>query len=452
MYMSSKLYFFVGLLLLGVLMSAMNIRDAMNLLPDNGDTLDEINWSDQKKLLEKTDAVTNSNRIIKKDLPITVAFNGVIPNKESSTDVSINTTMMEDLRFAADFESVTPNNNNTVISLISMGRLVDTILVERCILSIRRRGLYSGTILLFTDNIGYQRYQSSILPWDNRTKIIQGKDLDLIPIEDIKEDREKNIAISSAEEIQQNHQQNQSRPKKYAQETMIYKRFKTHHKKYIAEDPIMNSTIRYVLYIDVDNIIGSPLSIFFQDYVRTVTEELEQISNDIKFRDLSFISMFKDKHLRGKMHSGVILFDLLHQDRCVDGWRNEMDSFWHASDQTMLLRVLDNYSRYHCRVFSLIHGHLAFPNKRLMIDATNANMNSNMIKEGKKRRRKGRENALVLPTFVHMTNFRVKKINNATIHEGFVRYALDVKDNDTFIDGIKWKQIVSPTVKRITEG
>jgi len=423
--MSLKPHFLVGLLLLGVLMSATNIRDAMNLLPipvvvhGNGGILDEINWSDQKK------------------------FRG-------DTDVFINTSMIEeDLQFpTADFESVTPNNINTVISLVSMGRLVDTILVERCILSIRRRGLFSGTILVFTDTIGYQRYQKSVLPWDNRTKIIQGKDLDLHPMEEIKEDRERNITISSVEEIHQHQQQYQSRPKKYAQETMIYKRFKTHHKKYIAEDPVMNSTIRYVLYIDIDNIIGSPLSIFFQDYTKTVTEELELISKDNNYRDLSFISMFKDKHLRGKMHSGVILFDLLHQDRCVNGWRNEMDSFWHASDQTMLLRVLDNYSRYHCRVFALIHGHLVFPNKRLMTDATNANTKSFMTN---KKRKKGVKNALVLPTFVHVTNFRIKKINNVTIHEGFVRYVLDVKDNETLTDGIKWEQIVSPTAKRITE-
>jgi len=148
-----------------------------------------------------------------------------------------------------------------------------------------------GTILLFTDNIGYQRYQRSILPWDNRTRIIEGRNEDFHPIEEIEEENEKNVTTSSV------------RPKKYAQETMIFKRFKTHHAKYISEDPALaDSSIRYVLYVDVDNIIGAPLSVFFQDYVRTATDEVEQISKNNSDHDFSFVSMFRDKHLRGMMH------------------------------------------------------------------------------------------------------------------------------------------------------
>jgi hypothetical protein len=84
---------------------------------------------------------------------------------------------------------------------------------------------------------------------------------------------------------------------------MIFKRFKTHHAKYISEDPALaDSSIRYVLYVDVDNIIGAPLSVFFQDYVRTATDEVEQISKNNSDHDFSFVSMFRDKHLRGMMH------------------------------------------------------------------------------------------------------------------------------------------------------
>lgn len=123
-----------------------------------------------------------------------------------------------------------------------------------------------------------------------------------------------------------------------------------------------------------------------------------------------------------------------------------MDSFWHASDQTMLLRVLDNYDRHRCRVFALVHGHIAFANKRLMTDAANANANANpnMTVDRNKRRRK----KLTLPTFVHVTNYRVKRINNATIHEGFLRYVLDLKDNETLANNTSWEEVVSPTGKR----
>ena len=358
----SKPFFFV-VLLLCVLLSVSNIRDATTQLPvalDSG-TIDESIWNNEGKFREESS--TNSNRTIIKDLPITTStFDDIATsNKETSTDIAINTTIIsyhqiehattaldvvatskkvtnnktiiEDLPISTDpFDVVTPNNDNTgayrvrgyviaiviviviviinpffytiqrsnllflshfsaVISLVSMGKLVDTFLVERCIRTIRRRGLFLGTILVFTDDIGYQRYQHSILPWDNRTRIIEGRNEDLYPMEEIEEENEKNVTTSSV------------RPKKYAQETMIFKRFKTHHAKYITEDPaIVDSTIRYVLYVDVDNIIGAPLSAFFKDYVRTVTDEVEQISKNNSDHDFSFVSMFRDKHLRGKMH------------------------------------------------------------------------------------------------------------------------------------------------------
>ncbi|MGK3753120.1 MAG: hypothetical protein ACI8RD_005427 [Bacillariaceae sp.] len=357
----SKPFFFV-VLLLSVLLSVSNIRDAMTQLPvglDSG-TIDEIIWNNENKFREESS--TNSNRTIIEDLPITTSTFGDITtsSKETSTDIVMNTTtikdhqtvhantafdvatsnnvmsnktIIEDLPITPDaFDVVTPNNDNTgtyrvrghviiiiiiiiififnpffyiiqrsnllfyfyfsaVISLVSMGKITDTFIVERCIRSIRRRGLFLGTILLFTDNIGYQRYQRSILPWDNRTRIIEGRNEDFHPIEEIEEENEKNVTTSSV------------RPKKYAQETMIFKRFKTHHAKYISEDPALaDSSIRYVLYVDVDNIIGAPLSVFFQDYVRTATDEVEQISKNNSDHDFSFVSMFRDKHLRGMMH------------------------------------------------------------------------------------------------------------------------------------------------------
>ena len=201
-----------------------------------------------------------------------------------------------------------------------MGQLVDTFLVERCIRSIRRRGIFSGTIMVFTDAIGYERYQKSILPWDDRTKIIQGHDEDMIPRE------EEEIIEENSAEQDTNNKTNPQLKRKYAQATMVFKRFKTHHSKYIAEDPVMQS-IRYVMYIDVDNIIGDRLDTFFQDYTNMVAGEYQRATdeyqkwklnltttvgngdeiaadtnNNSDHVDFSFVSMFRDKHLRGKMH------------------------------------------------------------------------------------------------------------------------------------------------------
>jgi len=211
------------------------------------------------------------------------SMNIFLPDSDIDEIVWIGKPKSTDRQFTTfDTGIAIPDNNNTVISLISFGNLIESYQVERCILTIRKRGLFDGIILLFTDDAGKQRYRKSILSWDNQTKIIIPHVEDLQPMEKI-------------EKV------NELRPKKYAQKTMIFKRFKTLHSKYIAEDSAMDSNIRYVLYIDVDNIIGSALSTFFKDYTKTVINEIEAPKNNT-IKGFSFISMFRDKHLRGKMH------------------------------------------------------------------------------------------------------------------------------------------------------
>jgi len=316
-----------------------------------------------------------------------------------------------------------------VVSLISMGRLRDTFLVEKCIRSIRRKGLFSGTILVFTDETGYERYQKSVLPWDNRTKIIRGRDEDLHPKASSK-----------------------GTPIKYAQETMIFKRFKTHHSKYIAEDPTLAASTRYVLYIDVDNIVGDKLDSFLKAYSKDITNKYQQAfdkhqmwkQNITATRDdvrslggitdhdgFGFIAMFRDKHLRGKMHSGIILYDLEFEDKCVNAWRNEMDTSIDSSDQTLFRQVLEKFDRYQCTVFSLPGHYMTFANRKLMTSAMQAQRNIRKKKTPPK-----------FPTFVHVTNFRVRQLSNATIHDDFVRYILQLKDNETLTEDIMWEDAV----------
>ena len=165
------------------------------------------------------------------------------------------------LTLVSDFPpllSVIPNDNNTVISLVSIGGLVETFTVQRCIRSIRKRGMFTGHIILFTDNDGNKRYQDTILFLDNQTIVIHGREEDLYPRE------------------QSNNGQgmNQTEPplKKYAQKSIVFKRFKTLHSKYIARYLALSDSIWFVVYVDVDNIIGSRMDIFFEDYTRMVAD------------------------------------------------------------------------------------------------------------------------------------------------------------------------------------
>lgn len=336
--------------------------------------------------------------------------------------------------------SVIPNADNTVISLISMGRLGNTFYAERCIRSIRRRGLFSGIIMVFTDSTGYKRYQQTIPSWDDRTIIIQGREEDMNPRKENKGDPGNNH--SEPELI------------KYRQDTMIFKRFKTHHSKYITEYSALSDSIRYVMYADVDNIIGNRLDIFFEDYTKMVKDEYQRAidfhrnatsttgdgvaesateSDTSDQGGFSFVSMFQDKHLRSKMHSGIIIFDLLFEERCVNGWRNEIDTFWDLSDQAMFLRVLNNYDRYRCTVFRLPKKFMSFATKGLMRDGMDA-------QQGRRGKRKP---PLQYPTFIHVTNYRVRRLNNATVHNEFLRHVLELKDDEMMTDTIRWEEVLS---------
>ena len=203
--------------------------------------------------------------------------------------------------------SVVPDDNNTVISLISMGSLVETYTVERCIRSIRRRGMFTGVIMLFTDGEGYKHYQETIPFVDNQTMVIQGREEDLHP-------REK---------INDGNSQFHAPLKKYAQKSMVFKRFKTHHSKYIEGDPALSDSVRFVVYIDVDNIIGSKMDSFFKDYAEMVADRYpkadafhrnftlnangaaEKLVNKTEDGSFGFMSMFRDRHLKSKMHRYV---------------------------------------------------------------------------------------------------------------------------------------------------
>ncbi len=266
------------------------------------ETREKIN-EDKLNTTEKEDEISDPSHVNstvgKHDANTTVALE--VPDETFS---SLNVTLPPLLY-------TMPNDNNTAITLVAMGGLVDTYMAERCIRSIRRRGLFFGPIMLFTDNDGYKQYQETIPFMDNRTIIINSRDEDLYPREEPKEDQGKN----------------QTPPlKKYAQRSMVFKRFKTHHSKYIEADPNLKDSIRFVMYVDVDNIIGSPMEIFFQEYTKMVaekyplavdfhhnftltggndTEQLTPKTDKNAQNDFGFMSMFRDRHLKGRMHGYV---------------------------------------------------------------------------------------------------------------------------------------------------
>jgi hypothetical protein len=408
----------LSLLLVAVLMTVSNIQGAIDLLPaseygNKGHHVENIMQSTlplQSPSSSKRDFAISESRI---DAPTSFsAHDDVVTSKKGTESTSL--SLLQEL----------PNSNNTVIAIISMGKLVEKYLLERCIRSLRVRGDFQGYIMVFTDETGYQTYQRS-MAWDPKTKVMLGWKEDMIPM--------INVTISENEKGKGNGTpfRTAQKPIEYAQKTMIFKRFKTHHAKYVASDPeLVSANIRYVLYVDVDIVVTNSLSGFFHDYGDMVLREYNQWASKLRTQHLStdfgFFSLFVDRHLKGKMHTGIILSDLKFHDKCAESWRKEMDEFYHKSDQVMLLNVIGNYSTYGCKAFELPAHHFSFANKRIMEQRKPSS----------------------LPTFVHITEFRIRRIKDSDLHQGFLRFILDLKGNKDTLDGVSWEQAISPEAKR----
>lgn len=401
--------FLLTLLLVAVMMTVSNIHGVVDMMPNTS------NHHEDQHHVEKIVKATNllSPSTSKRNFAIHDSTMGDSANdklQKAILPVSSNHSLLQQL----------PNSDNTIVTIISMGKLVDRFSLEKCIRSVRVRGQFKGYILVYTDEKGYTAYRQS-MRWDPKTKIVKGWQEDMQPMENV-----TIVGNDGTSQIQQ-------RPIQYAQHTMIFRRFKTHHRKYVAADPDLARNTRFILYVDVDNIIANSLDILFHDYTTMIQIEysdwvnnLTQTTNNKISHDFSFISMFRDKHLKSKMHGGIMLFDLMHEEGCTSAWRKEMDELWHVSDQTMMLNVIANYSAYHCKVFALPQQHFNFANKRTM---EHRNPNN-------------------LPTLVHITDFRIKRMNNDTLLQEFFRFVLDVKEGETLTEGTSWEQAIAPGASR----
>lgn len=282
-------------------MSVLNIRHSLQTTPGTfdpiGDSLELFATNKRNETIDihaekttKADGQKNSSKLAN--------GNG---NQATTDELSVSTPVFE----LPPLLSVVPNDTNTVISLVSMGRLVDTFNTERCIRSIRKRGMFNGFIMIYTDDNGYKKYQETtpFVDKTNRTIVIRSHDKDLFPTDA------------------------QGQLINYKQQTMIFKRFKTHHARYVAEYPELLDSIRFVVYIDVDNIIGTKMDTFFQHYAENVAnrypaavqfhrnftsttiqpEGKQSNSSGSKNQNdgFGFMSMFPDKHLKKKMHGYV---------------------------------------------------------------------------------------------------------------------------------------------------
>jgi hypothetical protein len=288
-----------------------------------------------------------------------------------------------------------PTNENSIIAMISMGNSTKTLVVERCIRSIRTSGRFTGYILLLTDRWGGEHYNHTISSWDPNTIIMVARDDDLNP---------KGLAIVH-------------RP------MMIPKRFKTLLMDYLERDPRLDATTHYVLYLDIDNVIASPLRVFLDDYYFRLLVMRQQQQQQQHRTDTSFFFGYQDsgEQTTGFWHSGVAMHHRIHSVGCLNAWRHEMDTRRHGWDQPLLMRALENPNTNNCVVYEL------------------PNHNGQHFSLASRESITPKEN---MTTIVHITNsVRAKRLSKDR-QAVFIRSALQLQDNETMVEGILWDEVL----------
>ncbi|KAG7363209.1 hypothetical protein IV203_026569 [Nitzschia inconspicua] len=298
----------------------------------------------------------------------------------------------------SEFSIVRPTDENTVIALVSMGEGgKSSLIAERCIRTIRASGNFTGYIILFADNKGYETKRKN-LAFDTKVIVIRGREEDLKP-----------------------RAADGTRIKYFGKGIMIFKRFKTLVLRYLDYDSRFDD-IRYALYLDIDNIVANRLSDLFDDYAIQMSETLAQQNST----DFSYFSFWRDPGMKKKKfwQGGQIMYDRNRSTGCVDAWRQQMDTMWGPQDQPLLMNVYNNFTHYGCKVFELPN-----PERHFTL------LTSSVIK--------GRETPL--PTLVHITTARAKKFLDSDLQGKFIRQAMRLSnEREMMSNGISWLDVSKP--------
>jgi hypothetical protein len=206
-------------------------------------------------------------------------------------------------------------SKNTAIVMISMGSATKSRNVQRCILSIRRRGLFEGPIIVITDLTGekHGNYQRQILEWDKNTDVLEAKP---------------------------EHLQASNQPKRLNH--MGFKRFKT-----VVWDYVEDASIHRVLYVDIDVVVGKPLKDFFDYYEESVAQNFQDAPTSASFVS-HFVSQERKRQEPGKYvaHGGLMVLDRQHSPICLSAWQRVFDKKpkikW---DQVLLAKAIEKQAK-----------------------------------------------------------------------------------------------------------
>jgi len=179
-----------------------------------------------------------------------------------------------------------------VIFLISFGEeAAASTLVERCVLSLRRRGQYSGYIVVLTD-APTERYAHV---WDD------------------------NVIVMHPQKEHLLHDDGSAMHYSKKNMSLKPKRFKTFVLEYINMDSRLDE-VELVYYLDIDILAGGPLDKLFQG--------LESQYNIVGHRpeeDVSKLYFVSPLSKEWPLQSGTMIAERGTSEYCLQLWRNEID-------------------------------------------------------------------------------------------------------------------------------
>lgn len=292
----------------------------------------------------------------------------------------------------ADIDSVNINDDDRAIYLISMGEKAEDIsLLQRCLISIRRKGNWRGYVIVLT-NVKYQSmYREKLGRIDS---YLYGDDSHIIAL---------HPTMDHLIDIANNAKR----------DSMKIKRFKTRALDVLDQDSRL-AKVRMLIYLDIDIVVGRDMDAFL-DYARThykyglggatSGDNDMEVEAAVETEEESRIYLFEDNHM--PLHGGITLVERGSSEYCLEKWRAEQDKNpKQAYDQVALLHIWNQNQKgdTKCRVVQMERTgkHLVFPSEGAM----------------KKMMAKDRS----YPTFVHVTNNqRAGKIKEDVQNEFFTK-------------------------------
>ncbi|KAL3788678.1 hypothetical protein HJC23_001877 [Cyclotella cryptica] len=224
------------------------------------------------------------------------------------------------------------------IFLISFGEeAASSTLVERCILSLRRRGQYLGYVVVLTD-APLPRY---LHVWDENVIVMHPQRKHLL--------NEDGTPIS------------------YSKDNMSLKpkRFKTFILDYIAMDERLDS-VELVYYLDIDILAGDTLDGLFRGL-----EEKYQVAGQRPNDDVSKLYFFTPISQEWPLQGGTFIVERGTSQHCLDLWRAEIDMMTKTGrgrDQDALRNIyqrIESGEETKCQLIRMENeNYIAFPTPR----------------------------------------------------------------------------------------